>query len=153
VELLTVSLSKSVLSTTFIFIILSLYYVLLAKNELSKAFYNKNYSDGDLHKHLLHKIPVSIKIEDQIHKGYVSNWDKSGFFLRFSEALNLMNTTYDADLEFFNKKFAIKVTKHYRASDKKGFGFGPVLEEKNLDKYRDLCKIRNDLGLETALLK
>jgi hypothetical protein len=153
IHFLSINLSKAVLSSGFVYLIGSFYYINFVLHELKKASINKNYSKGQLFKSFLYKIVATVELEGKQISGRLSNWDDEGFFIVLDDSSRLLGKKYWVSISFFGKTYRFKANKVFMASDKKGYGFGIVDEEKNLDMYQELSKIKREVGFETSLLK
>lgn len=73
---------KVILIVSFIYLLISLYFYLLLKVELSEAYYNPNYDNKTLSSYFRTEVSLVIKDRVKCYDSHLTNWGKGGFFCR-----------------------------------------------------------------------
>jgi len=77
------SFDKVILTFNFIYALLAYYLYLLLKEELKAPYYNPNYSESEL-KSYKREFKLTIKKNENVFLGELTNWGEQGFFCRLS---------------------------------------------------------------------
>ena len=144
---------KLIVLMLFVYILLSFYYQLLLKVELSRAFINPLFSSKELFDPMLYKIRCEIFANGEKRgEGYLTNWDEVGCF-----ALLDLPTKVDGDFEVVVLHKQHKFTQSAKLASisyNRGVGIRFICDDsKSLFNWVEFYKIINDLGFSVEYMK
>jgi hypothetical protein len=87
IEGLFIEFNKIIVIALFFYAVVSYFLYQLLGYYYRLASINANYSSSDLFDPLLRKIPCTFYFEDQSRKGFLTNWDEEGCFVKLEEAI------------------------------------------------------------------
>jgi hypothetical protein len=82
IEGLFIEFNKIIVIALFFYAVVSYFLYQLLGYYYGLASINANYSSSDLFDPLLRKIPCKFYVGEELHKGFLTNWDEEGCFVK-----------------------------------------------------------------------
>ena len=134
---------KVILIISFFYLLISLYFYLLLKVELSEAYYNPCYSKNTLPSYFRNDVRLILKCSDKSYDSHLTNWGAGGFFCRMGSEKPHGKVSFELKHEggnFFGEGVVV-------ASAENGVGIRVRKSEKGRLNWFNFYDIINQLGL------
>lgn len=154
VEGLFLEFNKIIVIALFFYSVIGYFLYQLFSSYLSMASLNANYSPSDLFDPLLKEIPCVLLLESGEHKGYLTNWDEEGCFIKLEQA-PAYQSKGKVIIQFKGRNFEQEGELVAHSLDLSGIGikFGQTQKELNVFNWAEFTELIHELGFKPERLR
>lgn len=154
VEGLFIEFNKIIVIALFFYTVISYFIYQLLAQYLEQARINPNYAHSDLFDPLLLKIPCELRWDQQVAKGFLTNWDENGCFLCLEEPV-VVPTKVELVVSFQDREFQQEGEVVALSTELRGIGIRLDQKQKDLKifNWSEFVELVHELGFQPKRLR
>jgi hypothetical protein len=155
VEGLFIEFNKIIVIALFFYGVISYFLYQLYSYYLGLASLNANFSSEDLFHPMLKEIPCSFEFEGQSLRGYLTNWDEEGCFIKLAQVLASVPADGKVTVHFKGRDFTQDGEVVAHSTDLTGIGlkFGSSTKDLNVFNWNEFNELVHELGYRPERLR
>lgn len=152
--LLSENFSKSILVALGLYLAIAYYFYQFLILELEEACYNPGFHEKHLFSPMLKKIEVTLKNNEEVFQGYLTNWNENSCYIYLKEITNFKNLEeIICHVHFCDKNFESLAKITSLSKDQRGVGLRFIENKDETFNWESFYTITEQQGLTAELIK